>query len=172
MSERNKSNVGLNAAAQVTVRMLIASYFMAAALGSIPGASYGFLFIAVLPPAMSEILSGSLVFMLASLVLIGAHTRLAALLLGLMTFYASYLQMIHVGAVDILGVFWRDMALIAALMLTYSRPTAEPVPIVLRPLPRRQARRADRARETSAPLSPLPGAAIGSDDLVASRTTH
>lgn len=157
MSDRPTSQIGLNGAAQITLRMLIASYFMAAALGSIPGASYDLVFVAVLPAPMGAILAGSLVFMLASLVLIGAHTRLAALLLGLMTFYGSYLQMMQTGMVDILGIFWRDMAMIAALMLTYSRPAEKADPIVLRPLPRRLARRADRARHTSAPLSPLPG---------------
>ena len=54
------------------------------------------------------------------MVMIGLFMRPAALVLGLMTFFASYLQTIELGVVDELGTFWRDLVLIAALMLTYA----------------------------------------------------
>jgi hypothetical protein len=37
-----------------------------------------------------------------------------------MTFFASYLTMLSLGVADELASFWRDLALIAALVLTYS----------------------------------------------------
>lgn len=116
---KNCAKITLNEAGQTTLRMLIASYFIAAAIGSIPGADTGVLFAAFLPGPMDQIVGASLVFLLATMVLIGAKTRLAALLLAILTFYASYVHLIQIGAENALGTFWRDMALIAALMLTY-----------------------------------------------------
>ena len=56
---------------------------------------------------------------MAYLVMIGVWLRGSALLLGTVTFWASYLKMIELGMEHELGAFWRDLALIAALMLTY-----------------------------------------------------
>ncbi len=119
MANSGRHEVTLDEAAQTTMRMLIASYFIAAATGSIPGADTSTLFAAILPHPLDDIVGASLVFLLSAMVLIGAKTRLAALLLALLTFYASYVELIHLGAEQALGTFWRDMALIAALMLTY-----------------------------------------------------
>jgi hypothetical protein len=96
------------------------------------------------------------VFTLATMILLGKQTRLAALILGLLTFYASYLQMVQIGIDHVLGAFWRDMALVAALMLTYGGPAKAPPP----PQPttftiRRIARRAERARQMGAPHEPI-----------------
>jgi uncharacterized membrane protein YphA (DoxX/SURF4 family) len=111
--------IALNAAAQIVLRLFIASYFMATALGIVPGTELGVLFSAVLAPMAASILAGAIVFLLSFMIMIALHTRLAALLLGLMTFYASYLTMISLGVADELGDFWRDLTLVAALMLTY-----------------------------------------------------
>jgi hypothetical protein len=40
--------------------------------------------------------------------------------MAILTFYASYLTMLSLGVAEELGAFWRDLALIAALLLTYS----------------------------------------------------
>jgi uncharacterized membrane protein YphA (DoxX/SURF4 family) len=119
MVSNDRQAVTLSEAAQTTMRMLIASYFIAAATGSIPGADTGALFAFLLPAPLDHIMGSSLVFLLATMVMIGARTRPAALLLGLITFYASYVELMHIGVAHVLGQFWRDMALIAALMLTY-----------------------------------------------------
>lgn len=113
------AKITLNEAGQTTLRMLIASYFVAAATGAIPGAETAVLFTAFLAPPLDRIVGSSLVLLLAMMVLIGARTRPAALLLAILTFYASYVHLIQIGAENALGTFWRDMALIAALMLTY-----------------------------------------------------
>lgn len=125
MLSRDTQNVTLSEAAQTTMRMLIASYFIAAASGSIPGADAGALFASFLPAPLDDIVGSSIVFLLATMVLLGARTRMAALLLGLVTFYASYVELMQLGVAHVLGAFWRDMALIAALMLTYGCDRAQ-----------------------------------------------
>ncbi|MDG4650347.1 hypothetical protein P6F26_18025 [Roseibacterium sp. SDUM158017] len=118
-------SVTLSEAAQTTLRMLIASYFIAAASGSIPGSDTAVLFSPVLPAPLDRIAGSSVVMALSIMVMIGSRTRLAAMLLGLMTFCASYLHMVDLGLERVLGFFWRDMALIAALMLTYGGDRAQ-----------------------------------------------
>ncbi|QBY00453.1 DoxX family protein [Rhodophyticola sp. CCM32] len=106
--------------AQNLLRILIASYFLAAALQLIPGTDLTPLTSRVMPPGLDAALAAAIVFGLAYLVMIGVWMRGAALLLGLMTFFASYIKMLELGLQEELGDFWRDLALIAALMLTYA----------------------------------------------------
>jgi uncharacterized membrane protein YphA (DoxX/SURF4 family) len=155
MARKIARKIDIGDAAQMSVRMLIASYFMATAIGSIPGADTGALLAPLLSEPLSRIIAGSLVFTLATMVLLGKHTRLAALILGLMTFYASYLQMVQIGIDHVLGAFWRDMALVAALMLTYGGPAKAPPPQATTFTIRRIARRAERARQMGAPHQPI-----------------
>lgn len=141
----------------MTVRMLIASYFIAAASGSIEGADMGALFAAVMPSPYGQILGGGIVLVLAVMIMLNARTRLAALLLGLMTFYASYLHLIAQGVEEVLGLFWRDMALIAALMLTYGtdrEQARERLGLDLEP--HKIARSRARATQTGMPFAPVP----------------
>jgi uncharacterized membrane protein YphA (DoxX/SURF4 family) len=156
MARKTARKIDFGDVAQLSVRMLIASYFMATAIGSIPGADTGALLSPLLTEPLSRVIGGSLVFTLATMILLGKQTRLAALILGLLTFYASYLQMVQIGIDHVLGAFWRDMALVAALMLTYGGPAKAPPP----PQPttftiRRIARRAERARQMGAPHEPI-----------------
>ncbi len=149
--------VTLSEAAQTTVRMLIASYFIAAASGSIEGADMGALFAAVMPAPYGQILGGGIVLILSVMIMLDARTRLAALLLGLMTFYASYLHLMAQGVEEVLGLFWRDMALIAALMLTYG-PDRERARerLGLHIEPHKIARSRARAIQTGATFVPVP----------------
>lgn len=110
----------INATAQSVLRLIIGSYFLAVALHLIPGTDLGILLSGVLPSPFDSAIATGMVFTLAFMVMLGRATRLAALLLALMTFYASYLTMLALGVGDELGSFWRDLALIAALLLTYS----------------------------------------------------
>ncbi|MCU4654225.1 hypothetical protein N8I71_15380 [Roseibacterium sp. SDUM158016] len=156
MQTANSQKVTLSFAAQTTMRMLIASHFIAAAAGSIPGADISALFSSFLPGRLAEIVGGSLVFLLGVMVMLGTHTRIAALLLGLITFYASYVELISVGGTEVLGAFWRDMALVAALMLTYSCDGCSarriaPGPLDLRRIPRTRP----RDGQTGGALAPI-----------------
>ncbi|TBX27221.1 DoxX family protein [Nioella sediminis] len=120
MTNPSAERITLNATAQNLLRIVIASYFLAVGLNLIPGTNLTILAAQVLPSHVAEPLAAMMVFALAFLVMIGLYMRPAALVLGLMTLFASYLQMIELGVADELGTFWRDLVLIAALMLTYA----------------------------------------------------
>ncbi|PRY26667.1 hypothetical protein CLV78_101768 [Aliiruegeria haliotis] len=110
----------LSAAAQNLLRILIASYFLAGAIGVIPGSDLTPLTERIFSETLAGPVSASIVFVLAYMVMIGMWLRGAALLLGILTFWSSYLKMIDLGMADQLGHFWRDLALIASLILTYA----------------------------------------------------
>ncbi len=110
----------INEIGSMILRVLIGSYFLAVALQIIPGTDLSILFDSILPAPIDGALSAGLVFLLAFMVMIGLHMRVAALVLAMMTFFASYLTMIQLGVDQELASFWRDIALIAALILTYS----------------------------------------------------
>lgn len=110
----------VNKTAQAVLRLIIGSYFLAVALNLIPGTDLGILFSGVMAAPYDSALAMGLVFALAFMVMLGHATRVAALVMALITFYASYLTMLSLGVADELGSFWRDLALIAALLLTYT----------------------------------------------------
>lgn len=120
MTNPSADRITLNATAQNLLRIVIASYFLAVGLNLIPGTDLTILAGQVLPAHVAEPLSAMVVFALAFLVMIGLYMRPAALVLGLMTLFASYLRIIELGVSHELGTFWRDLVLIAALMLTYA----------------------------------------------------
>jgi uncharacterized membrane protein YphA (DoxX/SURF4 family) len=122
MSQGTANRIAFNVAAQTVLRILIASYFLAVALQIIPGTNLGALFSPLLPAPFDGATAAGIVFILSFMVMIGVGTRGAALIIALMTFYASYLAMVELGVDQELGAFWRDIALIAALLLTYSEP--------------------------------------------------
>ncbi len=103
------------------LRILVASYFIGVAAGLIEGTQAAALAAPFLPQPAAEALGAAVVFALAYMVMTGIWLRPAALLLGLVTFWSSYLQ--HFAAADAaagIGAFWRDLTLIGALMLTYA----------------------------------------------------
>ncbi|MDJ1015647.1 MAG: hypothetical protein QNJ35_03965 [Paracoccaceae bacterium] len=112
------------------VRLLIVSYFMALSLGVISGTDVSVLAGPFLPDLPARVLTSGAVFGLAAMILLGVHRRAAALLLAIAMFWASYLTMLS-APVDELGAFWRDLALIGALILTYAdaeRIAGDPAP--------------------------------------------
>ncbi len=110
---------------QTLVRIVIASYFIAAGVGFIEGVSLAPLFTQALPQSLqglADALGMATTLILAGLILSGHWLRPAALLLAIALFWSSYMEMIALGVDDRLGGFWRDLALVAALMLTYTEP--------------------------------------------------
>ena len=101
------------------VRLLIVSYFLALAFGIIEGTDMSVLASAVLPSAIATVTMSAMVIVLSMLILIGWHRRAAALVLALAVFWASYLTMMAAPDQN-LGGFWRDLALIGALVMTYA----------------------------------------------------
>ena len=101
------------------VRILIVSYFIALALYIIPGTDMSVLLQPFLPTLWAAVLTSSAVIVLSIMIIAGFHRRAAALLLALGTFWASYMTMLN-APVNELGAFWRDLALIGALIMTYA----------------------------------------------------
>lgn len=109
------------------VRLLIVSYFVALALGVIQGTDLASLAKPFLPDWFAGVLTSGLVLALSVMILTGWQRRPAALVLALMMFWASYMAMMRAPDQE-LGAFWRDLALIGALVMTYAdgqrRPAA------------------------------------------------
>lgn len=122
MSQGTVNRVTFDAAAHTALRVMIASYFLAVSLNLIPGTDLGLLFAVVLPEPYSGAIAAGLIFLFSFMIMIGMAMRLAALMIALITFFSSYLTMVQMGVQNELGSYWRDIALIAALLLTYSEP--------------------------------------------------
>ena len=101
--------------ANVITRLLIVSYFIAVALGLIPGAEISRMAEPFLAPELATYLMRFIVFLLAGMVLFGIYRRPAALVLALVVFWNSYISLYSGGEI---GSFWRDLALIGGLLLT------------------------------------------------------
>ncbi len=102
------------------VRLLVVSYFIALALGLIKGTDLAVLAAPFMPEVFAKITSAVGVIGLAAMILFGYHRRLAALLLAIVLFWCSYLASLSPSGLEDIGSFWRDLALIGALLLTYA----------------------------------------------------
>lgn len=118
MPKRRTEDCNLSQNGQNLVRVVIASYFLAVALGLIPGTGALPLTEPFLPAPYAHAASTAIVFAAAYLVLIGVWLRLSALLLATVLFWSSYIENIGTGNLE---GFWRDLALIGALILTYTQ---------------------------------------------------
>jgi len=107
------------------IRLLIVSYFMALALGLIKGTDLAVLATPFMPETLAKIASGLSVLGLSVMILFGFHRRLAALLLAIILFWCSYLASVSPAGLEDIGSFWRDLALIGALLLTYADAEAD-----------------------------------------------
>jgi uncharacterized membrane protein YphA (DoxX/SURF4 family) len=124
MPHRTAQTQNLSQNGQNLVRIVIASYFLAISLGLIPGTAALPLTEPFLPEPYADAASKAIIFATAYLVLVGVWLRFSALLLATVLFWSSYIE--NIGAGDLEG-FWRDLALIGALILTYTQtlPRAE-----------------------------------------------
>lgn len=120
MAAKNTDALTLNANGANILRIIIASYFLAVAARLIPGTDVSALFATVLPEPLSYHVASATVFGLAFLVLVGVWLRGAALLLAIIFFWSSFLSVSTIGLAESLGGFWRDLALMAALIMTYA----------------------------------------------------
>lgn len=108
---------------QAVVRVLISLYFIALGAGLISGTEPAILLYAFLPALPAKLLAGALFVTLASCILIGFKRRHSALLLAIVMFWSSYVVMLALPPAQDLGGFWRDLALIGGLILTYADTT-------------------------------------------------
>jgi len=118
MLASDKTSDHLSQSGQNLVRIVIASYFLAVSLGLIPGTAAWPLTAPFLPAPYADLAGKAIIFTTAYLVLVGAWLRVSALLLATVLFWSSYIQ--NVASAN-LEAFWRDLALIGALILTYTQ---------------------------------------------------
>ena len=116
----------LNNRLRLVIRIVVASYFMAVGLGMVPGTGLQGLTDLILPQPASNLLAGLVVIALAAMILLGRSVTAAALGLSLLLFLSSYLAMVQIGVAEQLGQFWRDIALIGALVLAHGIPNTKP----------------------------------------------
>ena len=120
MTNATTDYVSLGATAQNLLRTIIASYFIAASLRLVPGTDLSPALSHILSPTMALMVSSVIIFTLAFLVMIGLFMRPAALMLGALTLLSSYMTLNALGVAQELETLWRDLVLVAALVLTYS----------------------------------------------------
>lgn len=183
MSLKTNAVPAFNATGLNMIRIVIASYFMAVSIGLIHGTQATILFEALTGPGVAHFLARCLSFTLSFLLICGLAVRASALTLGLVLFWSSFITMNPEASVTALDDFWRDLALVAALLLTY-QPTGTRAlgraAILRRKLvprhltfaanvaPRRVATPADPAPEASTPRRDRPagGTAISLRSLL------
>ncbi|SLN17841.1 hypothetical protein PSA7680_00570 [Pseudoruegeria aquimaris] len=112
----------MDEAGHQAVRLIIASYFIAIAVGVLPSENGRALMTTVLPEQYAVAAVSGFVFFTAFLILVGRQMRLAALLLANYVFWSSLVaNFVAAGQINIVE-FWRDLVMVAALMLTYTGP--------------------------------------------------
>src|SRR5690606_1081164 len=104
----------LGQSGQNLVRIVIASYFLAVAVGLIPGTDASPLTAAVLPEPYAAAVGQTVIFITAYLVLVGVWLRMAALLLATVLFCSSDIENTGSG---LRQAFWRELAPVGALGL-------------------------------------------------------
>ncbi len=108
------SQSGLN-----LLRIVLASYFIALSLGLIEGTNTTLILHHAASPKIADFAANTSVFLLAYLVLMGMWLRPAALLLGTFVLAASAYATFVYHPPQLMSDFWRDIALVSGLMMTY-----------------------------------------------------
>ena len=104
---------------ETIVRLLVTSYFVALGLGLIDGTDMSVLVATFLSLWLAQAISSAFLVTLSAMILFGFFRRAAALILAISFFWASYVTLLSAPTQE-LTAFWRDLALIGALVLTYS----------------------------------------------------
>ncbi len=138
MAAAKKTNENLSQTGQNLIRILIASYFIAVSVGMISGTDATPLAATFLPPVQAQFVGSATIFILGYMVMTGIWLRPAALILGLIMFWSSYIANFGASSTAVIGDFWRDLTLVGALMLTYvkSAPRATQRRAMIRWTPR------------------------------------
>ncbi|MEP2782799.1 MAG: hypothetical protein ABJO67_09475 [Pseudoruegeria sp.] len=184
MSAHREKRFQMDGAGHQAVRLLIASYFIAIALGILPSDNGIALMSAFVPDKYAAASVTAFVFATAILIVLGRQVRIAALLLANYVFWTSLVAFISPQTAMSLSEFWRDMVLVGALMLTYTGPALtrrRVMPFTQKVKPRRivpshreqrrisaEAMRA-QIRKNSARDLPTPLAIVGKQDAAVNR---
>ena len=113
----------LNRLGLTLIRLIIASYLMASSIELIDGIHPKAMFSHMHNQAAAEILGAFLLFMGSYLLMCGLAVRLVSIYLALLVISSSFMQHFMLVETAQLGSFWRDLVLVAALMLNYGTMT-------------------------------------------------
>ena len=123
MSKENASRraptPSLDMAALKFIRMVMASYFMAVALGVISGFEPAVFFSLFLSPDLASTVGSAVVLHFAVLMFFGLFLRLASLYLAIVVLTSALVT--HVVTPDVVAIdrLWHEVVLIGGLMLSY-----------------------------------------------------
>lgn len=118
MANRNDrwlDHTGLN-----VIRIVIGSYFLAISIGLVQGFDQTALFIGLLPPEQAALAGSAFLMVLSLTFMTGIMLRLSALMLSLFVLCSSLMQSFVMMEPRGLSAFWRDMALVCAILLCYT----------------------------------------------------
>ncbi len=108
------------ASGHMAVRVLVALYTVASATGLITGTNLSLLLTPLMPEIAAQTVMTALVTALCTFMLLGVKRRAMALLLAIVFLWSSYFAILGPNAEIFGGSHWRDMMLIAALLLIYA----------------------------------------------------
>lgn len=147
---------------QRAVRICVAGYFISIVLGIVPGTDISRLADAFLPGEAGQFLGDATMAGLAVAILMGWHRGVSTVVLAILLFVSSYFDLSahylsaghpHAEAVPL---FWRDIAVIVLLLLTYSeKEDAKSEPAVFQHAKRKPVRAKMKPVETTTPVRPL-----------------
>jgi uncharacterized membrane protein YphA (DoxX/SURF4 family) len=121
MNSRNARRI--NGLGHSLIRIIIASYLMAASLELIDGVHPSALFAHMRDADVANILGSFILFMGAYLLMCGLAVRLVSIYLALLVLGSSIMQNFVLPDVALIDLFWRDLVLTAALILNYGTLT-------------------------------------------------
>ena len=143
------------------IRIVIGSYFAAVALDFSVGVDPAALFAPMMPYAMADLVGSALLVAAAIGFMLGAGLRISALTLAVFVIASSLAQNFVSFAPGNVSGFWRDLAMVCAVLSAYAHQTdrTEVALITPRPQPIRPRRVSIAARkdhtETAQPDSAL-----------------
>jgi len=114
-NERWLDHTGLN-----LIRIVIGSYFVAISLGLIEGVDHAALFAPLLDGQTARLAGMGVLFTLSVVFISGLALRLAALSLALFILCSSVAQNFFGPEPLPMSSFWRDLALVCAVLMSYS----------------------------------------------------
>lgn len=119
MKAATRKSIAISRTGLSLLRTVLASYFIALALGLIVSTDITLLPKLILGENQSNFIANTVVFILAYLVLMGIWLRPAALLLGGYFFVSSAYSTFPNMSPEAMSNFWRDIAILSGLMMTY-----------------------------------------------------
>ncbi|QFT95812.1 hypothetical protein FIU85_00715 [Roseovarius sp. THAF8] len=93
---------------------------MATALGLISGVATPALFLSFTDPQTADLIGTVLLFSITAAFLLGLWLRLTSLMLAIFVFATSVAQNLMLADTPLVEPFWRDLALVGAVLLSYT----------------------------------------------------